>query len=1056
MAQIKVLLSKPCLRFFLRALSVCFLLVLIAALPQPAHAAQVTLGWNPCEESDLDGYLVFQRRDGQAYDFANPVWLGTETTCTISELEDGATYYFVVRSCDIGGNESVNSNEVMFQATAGGQATIRVNAGGNDYVDVNGNQWLADYGFNTGITWSTNDPISGTEDDPLFQTERWDNDNAPDLMYQFTVPNGSYTVNLYLADIYDGTAGVGLRQFDVRIEGELVFDNIDIYSEVGHDAALIKTSQVDVFDGQLNIEFLQGVENPKIAAIEIVPATAGEPQAPVAVAGADTTAAVGATVNLDGSQSSDPDGTITSYQWTQTAGPSVTLTNAQSAQAGFVVPPVTRNTTFTFALTVHDEDNLQATDSCSVTVDPDAFALTASAGTGGTIAPAGTTQATYGSDHNFSITANAHYHVADVTVDGQSVGAVTSYTFSNVSSNHTIAASFAADVYTLSATAGSGGVISPAGDQPVTYGGTMQYTITADANHQIADVTVDGVSVGAVATYTFTDVDRNHTIAASFTPNTYTITSGAGVGGTVTPAGAIQLPYGASQQYTITPDTNYQVADVTVDGVSVGAVTTYTFNAITGNHTLNATFAPNAYVISASATAGGTVAPAGDTTVVHGQSRTFTFEPEANHHIEDILVDGQSVGAVTSYTFTDVSAPHTVLAQFAPDTFTITADAGVNGTIAPSGAVSVVYGETVTFNLIPDTRCEVEDVLVDGQSIGPVSSYTFSDIAADHQINVTFAAVPAGDVLLRVNAGGDEYVDADGNLWQADTGYNTGQVYAVNSPISGTSEDYLYQTERWDHGSGAELTYGFNVPDGQYRVNLHFANIYAGTAGVGERVFDVLAEGELVLNALDIYAQVGHNAALVETLDVVVNDGRLDIELRHGVENPKISAIEIMSTTPAPEPVNDTVIRVNTGGPAYTDADGNVWEADYGFNTGRVSSTNDAIDGTTADTLFRSERWDEAGGSELRYAFDLPDGQYRVNLYFADIYSGTAGVGQRVFDVLVEGDLVLDDLDIFSEVGHDAALIKTATVTVVDGQMNIEFQHGVENPKIAAIEILGL
>ena len=58
-----------------------------------------------------------------------------------------------------------------------------------------------------------------------------------------------------------------------------------------------------------------------------------------------------------------------------------------------------------------------------------------------------------------------------------------------------------------------------------------------------------------------------------------------------------------------------------------------------------------------------------------------------------------------------------------------------------------------------------------------------------------------------------------------------------------------------------------------------------------------------------------------------------------------------------------------------------------------------------------------------------------------------------MFDVLIEDQLVLVNLDIFSDVGHDAALKKTIDVTVTDGQLNIEFLHGIENPKISAIEV---
>jgi hypothetical protein len=72
--------------------------------------------------------------------------------------------------------------------------------------------------------------------------------------------------------------------------------------------------------------------------------------------------------------------------------------------------------------------------------------ITASAGSHGSIAPSGSVSVNYGANQTFSITAATGYHVASVLVDGGSVGAVTSYTFTNVTANHTISASFAADL----------------------------------------------------------------------------------------------------------------------------------------------------------------------------------------------------------------------------------------------------------------------------------------------------------------------------------------------------------------------------------------------------------------------------------------------------------------------------------------------------------------------------------------------------------------------------------------------------------------------------------
>src|SRR5439155_15504231 len=176
-----------------------------------------------------------------------------------------------------------------------------------------------------------------------------------------------------------------------------------------------------------------------------------------------------------------------------------------------------------------------------------------------------------GSSQSFTISPDACHTIADVLVDGVSQGAISSYTFSNVTANHTIAASFNLITYTITASAGGGGTISPSGSVSVNCGSSQSFTISSDACHTIADVLVDGVSQGAISSYTFSNVTANHTIAASFNVITYTITASAGSGGTISPSGSVSVNCGTNQSFTISPDACHTIADVLVDGVSQGA-----------------------------------------------------------------------------------------------------------------------------------------------------------------------------------------------------------------------------------------------------------------------------------------------------------------------------------------------------------------------------------------------------------------------------------------------------------------------------------------------------
>lgn len=68
--------------------------------------------WGANHEADLAGYRVFVREDGRSFDYGFPEWEGSETGCTIQDLDEDTHYYFVVRAFDTAGNESGDSNQI--------------------------------------------------------------------------------------------------------------------------------------------------------------------------------------------------------------------------------------------------------------------------------------------------------------------------------------------------------------------------------------------------------------------------------------------------------------------------------------------------------------------------------------------------------------------------------------------------------------------------------------------------------------------------------------------------------------------------------------------------------------------------------------------------------------------------------------------------------------------------------------------------------------------------------------------------------------------------------
>ncbi len=308
----------------------------------------------------------------------------------------------------------------------------------------------------------------------------------------------------------------------------------------------------------------------------------------------------------------------------------------------------------------------------------------------------------------------------------------------------------------ITATAGENGNISPSGKVMVDYGQSMIFTITPDNGYHIKDVTVDGVSQGAINSYTFSNVTQDHTISASFEqdqPSIFTITATSTQGGTIMPSGQVEVNAGDSITFTIKPLTGYQIDYVDVDGINQGAITSYTFKSVTTNHTIDAFFKENTvntYTINATASTGGSIQPSGNVIVNNGDNITFAITPDYGYRIKDVFVDGQSVGIVNEYTFNNVQRNHTIHAEFievSHNKYQIKATAEGGGSIYPSGTIEVTEGESKTFSIVADPGYTIEKVEVDGVSQGRINSYTFKQIYKDHTIHAKFIESLAPELI---------------------------------------------------------------------------------------------------------------------------------------------------------------------------------------------------------------------------------------------------------------------------------------------------------------------
>lgn len=363
---------------------------------------------------------------------------------------------------------------------------------------------------------------------------------------------------------------------------------------------------------------------------------------------------------------------------------------------------------------------------------------------------------------------------------------------------------------------------------------------------------------------------------------------------------------------------------------------------------------------------------------------------------------------------------------------------------------------------------------------------------------------PAPPYALRVNVGGGDHTDPNGQQWLADRAFSSGSWGWVQSPsfpdsqtsqsalpISNTDDPVLYQSNRYWFAS-----YRFTVPNGTYSVTLKFAELYYSYSD--RRIFDVRIENSTVLAGFDVVKTAG---AWLRALDrsflVTVNDGLLNIDFVAVKDSPIVNAISVLAVLPptptptltpvfSPTPTDTPTptftptltptptatptftptatptplpfsLRINAGGAEYVDTFGRTWLADqeykpggWGYIGGARYSYAIPISGTEDDRLYQSEHYWNSAGS---YIIDAPNGMYRLTLKFAEIYTG-AYAGSRRFSVRAEDAFVITSLDIFSASGgRYIALDREFIIVVNDGQLNLDFVGEQGSPKVNAIAV---
>ena len=414
-------------------------------------------------------------------------------------------------------------------------------------------------------------------------------------------------------------------------------------------------------------------------------------------------------------------------------------------------------------------------------------AVTASAGEGGTITPAGQTLVKKGTSKTFDIAPAQGYEIVNVNVDGTDLGPISYYTFQRVGVDHTISATFqkaqpSGDTVTLTTTASDGGTVAPAGQTTYVSGQAVDVTFTPDQGYQLASVKVNGRTASVTGNVLTLTMDQSYAVSAVFekipdvptvmfendfesvtgdsfpfhgwtlkgvNPNGYTwkqdTYSNWKYLGNDTKQAYISDDWhgGAQDEYLISPSVNLSG---TRDGVlyfdyayGVYGIKNKTFTATVevstdGGQTWTAIWNfQDSYTgqeTSGYALAGSAEVKVPAQYAVDGVQFAFRYV-NTTHDTAPLAVDNVKLMAVED-------GP-------ASQKYTITAAAGEGGAITPAGEVSVKEGASQTFTITASEGYAIADVLVDGQSVGAVDSYTFENVTANHTIAALFTKT-ASDV----------------------------------------------------------------------------------------------------------------------------------------------------------------------------------------------------------------------------------------------------------------------------------------------------------------------
>jgi hypothetical protein len=329
-------------------------------------------------------------------------------------------------------------------------------------------------------------------------------------------------------------------------------------------------------------------------------------------------------------------------------------------------------------------------------------------------------------------------------------------------------------------------------------------------------------------------------------------------------------------------------------------------------------------------------------------------------------------------------------------------------------------------------------------------------IASTRPTRPSFAQQPvslnSASIPIRLIAGysGNPQIDSAGTFWNADQYFHGGKTWLRPVTfLTGTSDPLLFR--QWRMG---DFTYDIPLSSGVYELHLYF--VASEREGDDLATFSIAINGNRVLQNFDVVTDaLGENVADERVFRDVqpAEDGMLHLSFVSERGVPVLNALEVLPGTPHKQ----LPTRLVTEPTPFTDHDGNVWRPDTYFVNGKMSAQRRLAEGSPDPGLYAAERY-----GHFTYAIPVDTrGRYTLVLHFAEFYfgpvaPGAGGAGSRLFRVLCNGETLLDDFDIFKEVGSLHALTKTFyhLKPTAQGKLNLTFEPIVNYATVSGIEVL--